>query len=182
MFGWIVGGLIAALVVAAVRSRLRMYRRLFSHEHFLEVARAAPSLKAAAVENPVIGDSFDPTTPDDPRVLLTKAGLAVLYTVGKRESAFVHHYSVSVAGQYTARAVGATFVALLAKQIGLPLEKARFWIGNSTVHHAQVTLSEAEHATLIGFSVPEISESNVTEARRTIDEMKDRLTWIRDLS
>jgi|HubBroStandDraft_3_1064219.scaffolds.fasta_scaffold185364_2 hypothetical protein len=48
MLGWVVGGL-AMVVAVAVLLRGRMYRRLFSDAHFIEIGQRMPGLKAAAL-------------------------------------------------------------------------------------------------------------------------------------
>lgn len=179
MIGWVIVGFGVVSAVAFVRSRTRRYRRLFADEHFFEIAHACPRLKAAALERPIIDEQDMPRTPDDPRALVTRAGLAIVYTVRPQESELVHHCSVSVPGGYTAHAVGATFVVFLAKLIGLPIEKSSFVIGSSTVHHLDASLSPEDHARVVAHAVPEVSESNYPEVRRNVQDAIRRVTWVR---
>src|SRR5262249_31753325 len=155
-------------------SRGLPYRRLFADEHFLEIAQAAAGLKAAAFERANMGE---PTTPSDPRILMTRCGLAVVYTLRRTEEDFIHHFSVSVAGSITAHAVGATFVTFVSQIIGLPLATMRFEIAPSTVHQGEATLGQDEHERLAGSPTPAISTISVAEFRRACQEARRALVW-----
>jgi hypothetical protein len=179
MAGWIVGGLVVAVLAAFLVSRARSYRRLFADEHFIAIGRAARTLKAAAVTHVIQADRDQPTSPNDPRILTTPAGLAIVYTVQKRESKFVHHCSVSVPGGYTAHAVGGTFLVFVMKLVGIPIERAALGIGASTIHHGEVTLDQAEHDALASAPTPEVSASNVAEFRRESFDARSRIAWNR---
>src|SRR5262249_45910610 len=149
-----------ALVVV---SRAKTYRRLFGDDHFLEIAKAAARLKAAGVEQLTQTDSDLPSSSDDPRILLTSAGLAIVYTVRQEEAAFRHHCSVGVQRGITANAVGGTFLMYVARLLGLPIERMQFEIGKSTVHHGEVVLDAAQHEALVSARVPPVTASNVVE-------------------
>jgi hypothetical protein len=177
MAGWIIGGLMIAVVTAFFVSRARSYGRLFANEHFIEIGRGASGLKVAAVANVIQSDSDQPRSPNDPRILTTSAGLAIVYTVRKHQSDFVHHCSVSMRGGYTANAVGGTFVVFVMKLVGMPVERAGFEIGASTVHHGEVTLDQAEHDDLVTAPTPDISASNVAEFRRAALEARNGIDW-----
>src|SRR3954468_3534958 len=163
MAGWLIGGFVVAIVAAFLLSRASSYRQLFADEHFIAIGRGAAHLKAAAIAQIIQTDSDHPASPNDPRILKTPAGLAIVYTVQKRESGFVHHCSVSVSGRYTAHAVGGTFVIFIMKLIGIPIERSQFEIGASTVHHGEATLDQAAHGALLRVPPQEVSASNVAE-------------------
>jgi hypothetical protein len=84
---------------------------------------------------------------------------------------------VSVAGDLTARAVGESFVLLMAKLIGLPLDKLRVQIGRSTVHHALAILSPSEHARLASAPVLELTADNVERVRCEIRDLRANPEW-----
>lgn len=182
MWGWICGatGLVLALAFVWLAFRNNVYRRVFSDEHFVEVANRIVRVAAAAFANPLSADGGTPASPDDPRVLVSSAGLMLAYTVHPREGRIVHHWSVSLSGGYTAHAVGRTFVLLTARLIGVPYERLALGIGRSTVHHAEVDLSEAEHAALRERSVPEVSAADVDALRKELIDVADRLEWARE--
>ncbi|HEV3191899.1 MAG TPA: hypothetical protein VGY54_15415 [Polyangiaceae bacterium] len=176
MLGWVLGGL-TVVGAAAVFFRGRMYRRLFSDEHFIEIGRSGAGLKAAALESATDGVADGMRGPSDPRMLVTSAGLAIAYTVHKNDLEFIHHCSVGVSGDITAHGVGATFVAFAITLVGLPIHKARFQVGESTVHHAEATLSAEEHEKMARAAVPEVSGANVVEFRRAALAMRGAITW-----
>jgi len=139
--------IIAVVILLWIASRIATYRRVFSDAHFAELRAAAPRLKAAAYER--ADQEFQlPTGPDDPRALLTSAGLRVFYTVTKEDGLFAHHCSVSLSGGVTPRAVGGRFIAECVRLFGLPADKVKYEVGQSTVHHAEAVLSPAENEAL----------------------------------
>jgi hypothetical protein len=179
MAGWIIIGLVMAAVAAFLLLRAGSYRRLFADEHFIAIGHAAKGLKAAAVAHVIQTDDDQPATPSDPRILTTPAGLAIVYTVAESGSRFVHHCSVSVAGGYTAHAIGGTFVVFVMKLVGLPVERSKFEIGVSTVHHGEATLDQTEHDELVRVPTPEVSSSNVAELRGAAFDARNGIHWKR---
>ncbi len=170
----IASGVIVAAVTAFIMSRARKYRRLFSDDHFAEIVRRAPALKQAALGHVMATDADAPSSPADPRVMTTSAGLAIVYTVRARMTDHVHHVSVSAAGGYTAHAVGATFTAAIVELVALPADKTRFGVTRSTVHHAEVVLDEAEHARVCDAPM---RETDVAELRRACLDARRTQTW-----
>jgi hypothetical protein len=175
MLGWVLGGL-AVVGAAVLFFRGRMYRRLFSNEHFIEIGHCVAGLKAAALERATDAMADGKWDPSDPRMLVTSAGLAIAYTVHANDPEFIHHCSVGVSGDFTAHGAGATFVAFVMNLVGLPMDKARFQVGESTVHHAEATLGAEEHEKVARASVPEVSGANVVEFRRAALAMRDAMT------
>jgi hypothetical protein len=175
VIGWIVVGFGFASAAALVASRMLPYRRVFSDRNFLEIAKACPRLKAAALDKP-LGEDASALRPGDPRALLTGAGLALVYTIRHVETEVVHHCSVSFRG-YTAHAVGATFTLLLVKLLGIPLDKASFAIGATTIHHMEASLSRDDHAAVAARSVPEVSVDDLTALRSELLAGRERVSW-----
>ncbi len=178
-WGWVCAGLVVAALVAWVVYRAAVYRRLFADEHFLEVARGLGRVKTAALDGVTAAGEEAVPSPADLNVLVTRAGLAVLYTVRQAEGEFVHHYSVSVVGGYTAHAVGETFVLFVAKLLGVPFGSLALGVGRSTVHHAEFRLSAAEQAEFAARPVPEVSPAEVTAFRQEWAEASKQLRWQR---
>jgi hypothetical protein len=168
---WAVGGIVG-LLVSYVVFRSRKYGRIFSDAHVIEIGRAVASLKTAALAN----DDTKPSSPGDPHSH-TSAYLAIVYTVRKDDTGYVHSCSVSVRNGYTAHAVGRTFVAFAAKLLGLPLDRMAFVVTPSTVHYGEVTLDSEEHAALAAAPVLEVSASNARELVRAAMDMQ--LAWKR---
>lgn len=179
MLGWICGGLVIVALVAWIVFRWTTYGRIFADAHFTEVAQGVARLKVAALERVVTTDADEVRSPTDPRVLVTKAGLALVYTVRRLEDRFVHHYSVSVAGGFTAHAVGETFVLFAAKLLGVPFETLALGVGRSTVHHAEFQLSPSEQTEFAGRPVPEVSLAEIEAFRKEWFEARKRLQWQR---
>jgi hypothetical protein len=140
------------------------------------VGKWAAGLKAAALAR-MIPPASMPTSADDPRIVKTSAGLAIIYTVARGDTTFTHHCSVSVPGGPTLHAVGWRFVPLVAKLVGLPLERMAFEIGKSTVHHGEVVLSQIEHEAVALAPIPEVSTSNLAEWRLLAND--HRAEWKR---
>jgi hypothetical protein len=134
-------------------------------------------VKAAAFARVIETDADAPAPPDDPRILVTSCGLVIVYTVQKRDAEFAHHCSVGTKGGATAHAVGSTFLLLIVKLLGLPAEKTGYQIADSTVHHAEAVVDEAEHAALSGARGVDVSASNVAEFRRDVMEDRERIKW-----
>lgn len=131
---------VAALLAGLVASRAGIYRRLFAPAHYRELAEKLPAARAAAIER--VGDA-GPIAPDDPRVIRTSAGLAVLVTVRRAGEDYVHHLSVSVAGGYTARPVGEGFAVFVAERLGWDVARAAFGVSQRGVFHGERVLDEA---------------------------------------
>jgi hypothetical protein len=176
MLGWVVGGL-AMVVAVAVFLRGRMYRRLFSDAHFIEIGERMVGLKAAALAKVIPQEDDDLRNGPGSRGIVTAAGLAIVYTVHQRGLDYVHHCSVGVSGDITARGVGEPFTALVMSLIGLPLSKATFHVGASTIHHANVVLDSDEHEKVASTSVPEVSGANVNAFWRAALAARSEMTW-----
>ena len=105
------------------------------------------------LRSPRLTDAELPKPPDDPRIFVSTEGLAIVYTVRQQKQQFVHHCSVSVAGGYTAHAVGGAFVAFMTKLVGLPWDKMSYEIGTSTVHHGELVVGPDEHEAIASQNV-----------------------------
>jgi hypothetical protein len=181
MWGWICAGTAVVTVVGWIVLRGATYRRIFANAHFTEVAQGVARIKVAAMERVIASDEDEVRSAADPRALITSAGLAMVYTVRRIEDRFVHHYhySVSVAGGYTAHAVGETFVLFAAKLLSVPFEFLALGVGQSTVHHAEFQLSPSEQAEFARRPVPEVSLGEITAFRGEWLEASKRLQWQR---
>jgi hypothetical protein len=179
MIGALIVGLGVLLIALWLSSRARRYARLFADPHLLEIGRGLARVKAAALAHVIRDERDEPMARDDPRILATSAGLAIVYTVSERELGFVHHCSVSVIGGPTAHAVGGTFVLFVAKLLGLTPAELRCSVAASTVHHAELSLDAARHAALAARPVPELGPAALAALRRGALEARGRVTWQR---
>jgi hypothetical protein len=150
----------------------------------LEIARGLVGVKAAALARPIRSESDEPAGPGDPRILATRAGLVIVYTVtenGLSENgpSFVHHCSVSVVGGPTAHAVGGTFLLLVAKLLGLPRDGLSCQITDSTVHCAEMALDATRHAALSAAPVLAPRPAELAAVRREALEARASIAWNR---
>ena len=176
-WGWVCAGIAVAALVGWIVFRGAAYRRLFADGHFLEVAKGVSRIKAAALDKVIVSGVNEVRLPDDSRALVTSAGLALLYTIRRVEDRFVHHYSVSAAGGYTAHAVGETFVLFVAKLLGVPFESLALGVGRSTVYHAEFQFSTVEQSEFAVRVVPEVSLAAVAAFRSAWVEARKQLQW-----
>jgi hypothetical protein len=145
----------------------RVYTKVFSDDHFHEVAARLPALKRAALERRFDSESDTICTPEDPRGMLTSAGLAVLYLVGRQGPWFHHDLSVSLTIRpYTAHAVGDVFVHFLAHLLGVGMERLGLRVSSRTVHHAAFTFSALEHQQFADRPVASLSLDELAAFRR----------------
>jgi hypothetical protein len=148
-------------------SVLGEYAKLFSDEHFREVASQLPALKRAALENIIVSEADAACTPEDARGMRTSAGLAVLYIIGCEENWFHHCLSVSSpASAYTARATGDVFICFVARLLGLGMDRLHLRVSPKTVHHGEFTLSAEEHEQFIDRPVTPLSPEELAAFRR----------------
>jgi hypothetical protein len=169
------------LVVLWLASRARRFAALFGDPHLLEIGRGLVRVKAAALARVMRDERDSPAAADDPRVLATNAGLAIVYTVSERGPRFVHHCSVSVIGGPTPHAVGGAFVMVVAKLLGLTPSELQCHIGASTVHHAALAVDAPRHAELAAQPLPELTPAALATLRREALEARNSVTWQRQV-
>src|SRR5690242_1678460 len=122
------------------------YAKLFSSEHFQEVASRLPALKRAGLERIIDSAAEAACTPDDPRGMHTTAGLAVLYLIGREENWFHHFLSVSMSTRaHTAHVVCDVFICFIARLLGLGMDRLHLQIWRKSVYHAEFMLRVDEH-------------------------------------
>ncbi len=145
----------------------RAYQKVYADEHFREVAARLPALKRAALERVILSASDAVCTSEDPRGMLTSAGLAVLYLIGREGRWFHHDLSVSwVSRPYTPHAIGNMFLCFLARLLGIGMVRLCFRISAKTVHHTAFTLSALEHQQFADRSVASLSLDELAAFRR----------------
>jgi len=142
--GWLLGG-VGLLLLWAIVSRIRTYGRLLSDAHFRAIAERVPDLKRGALAR-MLGEADAIADLNDPRVLRTEAGLAVVYTVRPQEAEFIHHCSVSFPGEQVAQGSIELFLQFVVRLLDLPLQGLRFERGQLGVQHAECVLGAEAHA------------------------------------
>jgi hypothetical protein len=164
---WLLIGILLALAVLWLLAGYVGYQEVFADEHLREVAARLPALKRAALERVIAPGADAACTPEDPRAMRTSVGLAVLYLVGREGDWFHHHLSVSLPDRrYTAHAVGDLFLWLLARLLGVGMDRLRLGISRRTVHHAVFTLSAEEHERFAARPVAPLSPEELSAFRR----------------
>lgn len=167
------------LLVLWLASRARRFAALFGDPHLLEIGRGLARIKAAALAHVIRSENEGPTAPDDPRILATNAGLAIVYTVSQRDQRFVHHCSVSLIGAPTTHAVGGAFVMFVAKLLGLAQAGLQCHISASTVHHVELEVDATAHTALAALPLPELTPPALAALRREALEARSSVTWQR---
>jgi hypothetical protein len=73
------------------------------------------------------GQNVAPLNKDDPRALITDAGLAILYTITKSDKKYEQHMSISCYGRYIPHAVGEHFSLYVADLMSWKIQNAIFF-------------------------------------------------------
>jgi len=169
---WLTLGMLLGMVIVLTMAGLWLlkgfeaYTKVFSDEHFQEVGTRLPALKRAALERVIVPQAAEVCTPEDPRGLLTSAGLTVLYLIGHKGDWFHHDLSVSsTARGYVAHAVGGMFTGLLVRLLGVGVDRLRLWVSSRAVHHMAFTLSAEEHELFASQPVTPLSPEELTAFR-----------------
>jgi len=108
---FIIGMIIVTIIMLP---RIRKYSKIFNSNHYSEILLKLEDVKNAALNNIESDVNTLPIKKDDPRVLITKAGLAIFYTITTATDKYHHHISISCYGKYTPCAVGEHFVLFVA--------------------------------------------------------------------
>jgi len=92
---------------------VRKYSAIYSHQHLLEFARSMTRIKEEALASADAGPGLEPMTPQrlPPGALLTSAGIALFYTVGRDENGYIHQLSMSHRGDWFEPAAAKVLVA-----------------------------------------------------------------------
>lgn len=159
-------------------SVLGEYAKLFTDEHFREVASRLPALKRAALERIIVSKADAAFTPEDPRGMRTSAGLAILYIIGREQDWFHHCLSVSsTTHAYTPHAVGDVFICFIARLLGLRMDRLHLWVSPKTVHHAEFRLSVEEHDQFVDRLVTPLSPEELAAFRRDWSLSRRTIGW-----
>lgn len=174
MAGWLCFGAVLAVILFWLVPRGRTYDRIFSDEHFLEVAAGMAGVKQGAIT--LLATEMDPSA--DPRTLRTSAGMLIFYTIDRTpEGDFSHHVSVSKPGDLTTGAVGRRLTFLAALLVGLPLDRLALGYSQRGVHHAAILLAPSEHEALCARPVLPVCGDGMKELRREIEAAHKTLPW-----
>ncbi len=158
----VVLALLAIIAVAYfVIRRGRIYRPLFTPEHYDEVAGLLVALRESALDELKVG-----ATPDsDPPALVSSAGLALSYSIAPKGELFVHHLAISLPAHITPHAVGDRFALFLANRLGVPTDQVRLGASQSTVHHMEFDVDGKKNNQLATRPIGPPSESELEELR-----------------
>lgn len=92
---------------------LRKYSAIYSHQHLLEFARNMTRIKQEALAAADAAPGLEQLTLTrlPPGALLTSAGIALFYTVGREQDGYVHQLSMSHRGDWFEPAAAKVLVA-----------------------------------------------------------------------
>ena len=146
---WLIVAVVVVVLVVGLLllSGGAVYKAIFSPEHYVEFAQRLAKSKQAACN--MIGNLEETESPlDDPRMFLTSAGMAVMYSVDSAEgdAGYVHHLSLSIAGRRTPAAVGRSYLLYISRLLGIEPDRMQFGVSPMTVHHCEFLLNEGEQA------------------------------------
>jgi hypothetical protein len=112
--------------------------------------------------------------------MLTSAGLAVLYLIGREGCCFHHDLSVSwPIRAYTPRAVGKLFICFLVRLLGIGMERLYLRVSSKTVHHAVFTLNAEEQDQFATRTLTCLSSEELAAFRRNWALWCKKLKWER---
>jgi hypothetical protein len=131
------------IVLFYMAPRIKFYSKIFNLNHYNEIYQSMDKIKKAAVSKKE--EELTSLNKDDPRAIITDAGLAIVYTITKNEKKYEHHMSVSCYGRYTPHAVGEHFSVYIADIMSWNIQDVEFFFTETPVYHAIIELQEEEH-------------------------------------
>ncbi len=157
--------LIALVVAAVIALGLRAWRRfgaVFGLDHVRAFVERLDSLRAAAL------DRFDePLSEVDPRATVTRAGLAVAYSISADGARYRHHLSVSHPGGHTTHAVGARFLLLGVRRLQVEAAdgvEVGLGVSPAGVYHAEWVLDAELQARFVDRRPPRWGDAYLATA------------------
>ena len=166
---------IVMLVVGVyVVSCLKRYSKIFNTNHYYEIYGKIGEIKEAAIKNI---ESDAPINKDDPRALITDAGLAIFYTISKTDNNYEHHISISQCGRYTPHAVGEHFILYVADIMSWKIQNAIFFFTELPVYHAVIELSAKEHLAWEKKPIIKYEFERKDDLRKRIWELREQVRF-----
>lgn len=113
---------VVALFIAPVFSMNAFYGRVFSAENLVEIASGLANVKPAVLGN-ICGAGMTGKQDESwlqKQKIITKCGLTMVYSIEQRESAFVHHISMSREGGRIAHAAAMRLAPYILTCLGIP--------------------------------------------------------------
>jgi hypothetical protein len=131
---------IVIILVVTIGPIFKKYSRIFSLNHYREICVKMSNIKEAAIKAIPTDTDDSPIKRDDPRTLITSAGLAIFYTISKTETTYEHHFSISMPGQDIPHAIGEHFSIYVADLMAWEIHDAVFFFSDTPVFHARLEL------------------------------------------
>jgi hypothetical protein len=156
------------------------YSLLYSVEHFEEVNKALVGMKLAAMER--VSEEGETTIAglDDPRLYRTSLGMSTLYvieqharSVAQRGTYFLHRLSVRHLNkqEITLPEVGQPYILLLIWLLGIPLDRAGFFVIKHDTHFGWFSLTQDGHESFARVPVRVIPR----------DKLEEVFSWLKDI-
>ncbi len=141
---------IVIFIIISFFMKSRYYQKIFSDEHYLEVAQWALEMLHAHAA---------PFT-DNQSSTISSAKIALVYTSMVEDGKRAIHFSISQAGRYTTGAVGGRMIYLFIRLLHKNKCESTFYRTESSVYHAV-------------FMVPADMELDLASAETAVEDMKD---------
>jgi hypothetical protein len=178
MHGYYAFGALAMLLISVwLWLRNRLSRRLLAVDHLIETAQGLQSVFRAALNQPIESSAAFAPLPRDPRVLVTRTGLLVYYTVTPCDGQYAHHLSLSAKGGYLPRFAGETLVLYLAGLLGVPQDRLALSVSPTTVHHAEFVLDAAEQLQMARRAINPPPLEKLSALRKALARARPTLNW-----
>ena len=179
MWLWIILGAVLLFVIFLVGSFVRIYRGMFSVNHYREVASAVERIRRGAGERPFLeGMEIDELAGlGDPRTMVTSKSLAISYTITEEKPNFLHHIALSTprAG-YTTHAAGESFVSFIVWCLGLDPADCESFAGPSS-YHLVFTIPEEEQAAFVEHPLSLSDEIGLETIRGEIQQARESIDF-----
>ena len=115
------------IIAVFIKSTSGYYNKIFNAEHYSEIIYwAVDMVHQEIVENPSI---------DDCSVIITQAGIRIVFTRTSSEGGDTLHFSISQQDRPTTHAVGERIIFLLMTLLNKNKCEANMFYTQSTVHH-----------------------------------------------
>ena len=141
--------------------KMRYYKRVFSDEHYFEVAEVLHELKELALKK--VGSTY--AGPVEGKV--TSAGLIISYSIQMEDGQFEHHVALSTKGRRTLHGIAHRFIYYSIWVLGLPIEQLQMAASQTSVHHGKVTISAMEQEEFPGSpkKIPSVDELKANQLK-----------------
>jgi hypothetical protein len=177
--GYVIAGVIVVVILLWMFTRGGKYKQIFADTHLLEVGQKIAAMRAAALAQ-ADRDEGDarPMDPDDPRHIISSAGLTLIYTIMRDGDFYVHHLSLSNSGGgYTPHAVGDMFIRWGLLLLEVDPTNCELLISPRTVHYAIWRVTSEQQSEFGSRAIVEPTEEMLAAFRQSWRETPMKYQW-----